>query len=94
MTILTFPDVCKAPTDVVTVALDWSAFAPQGQTQLASHSVSVRSGALTAVDETPTGLVQKITVSGGIWKLHAVVEATVSFADGTTFTRGFDVIVR
>lgn len=95
MTVLAFADVVKAPADVETVSLDWSALAPTGQTSFDTHSVAVTCGDVTVQDTTSgTTLVQKVKVSAGTCGLRSVVEATVTFADGTTLTRGFEVIVR
>jgi hypothetical protein len=94
VTIFAFPDVRKAPSDVETIVLDWTPFAPSGQSSFASHSVAVKSGDVTAVDAGASALAQKVTVSGGSCARHSVVEATVAFSDGTALTRGFDVLVR
>jgi hypothetical protein len=94
VTILAFPDLVKAPADIETVALDWSAFAPSGQSSIATHSVAVKCGDVGAADAGVSALTQKVTLSGGTCGLRSIVEATVAFADGTSLTRGFDVVVK
>lgn len=94
--IFAFPDVVKAPTDIVSVPLDWTPFIPalSEDVTVTSHSVSARRGSVVGVDDGIEGAIQTITISGGDCANFTEVEARIVISDGTDVSRSFRAIVR
>jgi len=89
-----FPDVQKAPTDVIDVTLDWTPFLPSGTTGLASHSVSTDLGDVIAADTGASGLKQTLRLTLGSISTFTQVTARVTTAGGLDFSRSFNALVR
>lgn len=107
--LIAFPDVQKAPDDILTVDLDWTPFAPAGAT-ITAHDAYPEVGTLTAFawgggippglaevvaqDAGITGLVQHVRLSAGNLGGYSAISGSVTFSDGTKKVRSFLCMVR
>jgi hypothetical protein len=96
MTLLGFSDQQKAPSDVITVTLDWSPFVPDGVTDLANRSVSTEGGDVTAENDASvtSGLTQNVKLSGGSPNTATIIKAHIDGPDDLDLTRAFFCLVR